>query len=341
MDMSQMMPDAKQSIKSFWQRPEGKVGMFLTALFLGTGFILFWAKVLPFLIFITTNTIFLIITLIVLGLIIFPFTQSEFRLKMSVAYKLFLKKLAGFIIKIDPIQILKITIQKGEDRLKTFEEQRIKLKQVLSNLKRKIKDYSSQAEQSLLAAKQAQKQQVKSQVYLNTNQAGRLQGAAVELTQVSARLDALYTVISKIYENAKVLLQDKKQEVALMEDKWVSIRAAYSAMKSAMAALNGSKDERALFEEAADYINNDLGMKIGEIEYMLEASETIMDNIDIQNGMFQDKGMQMLADFEKKADSWLLGDAQPTYHYQNSESTGQVISENKERPNDFSNLFNK
>ena len=341
MDMSSMMPDAKQSVKSFWQKPEGKVGIVLSALFLGAGFLLFWAKVLPFLLAIASNTIALAGMLIVLGLIVFPFTQSDIRLRMSVAYKLFLKKLAGSIIKTDPVEVLKITISKGEERLETFEEQRSKLKQVLSNLKRKVNEYSTQAKESMLAAQQAQKQQVKSQVFLNTQQAGRLQGAAVELSEVSARLQTLYVVISKIYENAKTLLIDKKQAVTLLEDKWTAIKAAYGAMASAMKALNGDKDERALFEENVDFINNDLGMKIGEIEYMLDASETIMDNIDIRNGMFQDKGMKMLEDFEKKADSWLLGDSAATPQYTKTNEAGQIVSDNAERPNQFSNLFNK
>jgi hypothetical protein len=336
-----MIPDdSKQKLKSFWQKPEGKVGMVLSAMFLGAGFIVFWSKVLPFLLMIASNTIYLAVMLVVLGLVIYPFTQSDIRLRMSIAYKLFLKKIAGLIIKTDPIAILKITIGKGEERLETFEEQREKLRSVLSNLKRKVSSYASQAKESMLAAQQAQKQQVKSQIYLNTQQAGRLQGAAVELSQVSVRLETLYTVISKIYENAKTLLTDKKQEVALMEDKWVSIRAAYGAMQSAMKALKGDKDERALFEETVDYVNNDLGMKIGEIEYMLDASETIMDNIDIRNGMFQDKGMKMLEEFEKKADSWLLGDQTQTSQFTKANQTGQVVSNNAERPNQFSNLFN-
>jgi hypothetical protein len=336
-----MIPDdSKQKLKSFWQKPEGKVGMVLSAMFLGAGFIVFWSKVLPFLLMIASNTIYLAVMLVVLGLVIYPFTQSDIRLRMSIAYKLFLKKIAGLIIKTDPIAILKITIGKGEERLETFEEQREKLRSVLSNLKRKVSSYASQAKESMLAAQQAQKQQVKSQIYLNTQQAGRLQGAAVELSQVSVRLETLYAVISKIYENAKTLLTDKKQEVALMEDKWVSIRAAYGAMQSAMKALKGDKDERALFEETVDYVNNDLGMKIGEIEYMLDASETIMDNIDIRNGMFQDKGMKMLEEFEKKADSWLLGDQTQTSQFTKANQTGQVVSNNAERPNQFSNLFN-
>lgn len=342
MDVNDMIPDgSKQKLKSFWQKPEGKIGVVLSAIFLGSGFLVFWSKVLPFLLKIASNTVYLAIMLVVLGLIIYPFTQSDIRLRMSIAYKLFLKKIAGLIIKTDPIAILKITIEKGEERLETFEEQREKLRSVLSNLKRKVNSYANQAKESMLAAQQAKKQQVKSQIYLNTQQAGRLQGAAVELSQVSVRLETLYTVISKIYENAKTLLTDKKQEVALMEDKWVSIRAAYGAMQSAMKALKGDKDERALFEETVDFVNNDLGMKIGEIEYMLDASETIMDNIDISNGMFQDKGMKMLEEFEKKADSWLLGDEVQTSQFTKTNQTGQIVSNNSERPNQFSDLFNK
>lgn len=341
--MIDLPENAKQSLKSFWQKPEGKIGMWATAIFLGVGFMVFWAKVLPWLIVLASNTLLLGALLAAIFLLVFPFAFSEFRLKMLVGYKLFLRKLAGFIIKTDPIEILKITISRGEERLEFFADQIKKLKGVLSNLKSKVESYSTQAKETMMMAQQAQKKQMSSAVYLNTQQASRLKGAATELSQVYARIEALYRVINKIYENASVVLQDKKSEVELMEDKWVSLRAAHGTMKSAMAALHGNKDDRALFEEVAEYVNNDLNSKVGEIEYMLESSETIMNNIDLRNGMFQEKGMQMLEEFEKKADTWLLLDPAATNvslsQFKTNEQTGQIQNVNQSQPNNFSTLF--
>lgn len=341
MQMSDMIPN-QQNLKSFWQKPEGKIGMIISALLLGAGAIGFF-KILPMLILLATNTLTLILLLAAIGIIVFPLTQSDFRLKLKVGYQIILKKLAGCIIKTDPIAILKITIQKGKDRLEEFEEQIRKLKAVMANVSRKIKDYKSNAENSMLMAQQAQKQNIKSQIYLNTNQAARMKDAAIELSGVYTRLDTLYKVLGKMYENANVVLKDTEQAVALQEDKWIAIRQSFSAMQSAMKALKGDKDDRALFEETMEYVNNDLGMKMGEIEYMLDASEQIMDNIDVNNGMFHEKGMKMLEDFEKKADSWLLNNSSSLPNAINNLNTnvqsGQIQSQNAERPNQFSNLF--
>jgi hypothetical protein len=337
-----LMPEGKKALKSFWEKPEGKVGIVISALFLAGGGLIFWAKILPWLLILAGNTITLAAMLIVAGILIFPFTQSDLRLKMSIAYKLFLTKIINtFIIKTDPIAVMKILIKRGQHRLEVFEGERSKLKQILSNLLRKISTYKEEAKDNLIAAQKAKELNIKRESILSANQAGRLQGAAVELTAIASRLQIYYKVLDKLYENASILLTDKQQEVKLLEDKWISIRAAYSAMKSAENALKGNKDERALFEETAEYINNDLGMKVGEIEFMLESAETIMDNIDVRNGVLQEKGMQMLEEFEKKADSWLLGSDQPSVPTIKTNDIGQIVSEEADRPNKFSDLFAK
>jgi archaellum component FlaC len=346
MNTSDLIPDnAKKTLKSFWEKPEGKIGIGITAIFLFGAFLFGYAAVLPWFIELAHNTLKLIGFLVAIGLIAVPMCMPDIRLKVIIGYKLLLRKMAGFIIKVDPIAILKETIRRGRARLEIFEENIVKLKQVMGTIKNKINSYSSSAQESMLAAQAAQKKNVKSQVFLQTRQAGRLKGAVTELSTVYARLEALYRVLTKMYENAGTILQDTEQEVSLTEDKWKAIRTSYSAMSSAMKALRGDKDERALYEETMEYVNEDLGAKMGEIDYMLDASETIMDSIDVRNGMFEEKGMQMLDDFEKKADTWLLGSEQPTAPALSKLGTneaGQVISTaNPERPNQFSNLFGK
>ena len=344
MNTSDLIPnDAKKTLKSFWEKPEGKVGIVISALLLFAGFLGF-TQILPWLIEVAKNTLTLIALLGAIALVLVPLTMPDIRLKLSIGYKLLLRRMAGCIIKIDPIAILKETIKKGRGRLEIFEENIQKLKGVMGTMRNKIKSYSSSAQESMLAAQAAQKQNVKSQIFLQTRQAGRLKGAVTELSTVYTRLEALYRVLTKMYENAGTILQDTEQEVALTEDKWKAIRASYSAMSSAMKALRGDKDERALYEETMEYVNNDLGEKMGEIDYMLDASETIMDSIDVRNGMFQEKGMQMLEDFEKKADTWLLGTEPESSALSKlgTNDVGQVVNKaDAARPNQFSDLFGK
>lgn len=344
MEMSDMMPSAKQSLKSFWDKPEGKVGKWITIAALCGGFLFFYYKLLPVLIVMVQNTIMLGALLTVLFVLISPFFFKDIRLKLIVGYKLLLKRMASVIVRTDPIGILEYTISKGKERLEVFSDQMQKLKSVLRSLKDKIQTYSTQAKDNLATAQQAQQRGMTKDQMLSTRQAGRLKSAATELSDVYARLEALYRVITKIQENASFVLEDKEQEVNLMKDKWTAIKAAKSAMDSAMSVLKGSKDERALFEEAADYINDDLSTKIGEIEFMLESSETIMNNIDLQNGVFQQKGMDMLKEFEEKADKWLLLDPQQTNKSLadfNTNEVGQIQSKVVGSPNNFSSLFNK
>jgi len=344
MDMSDMVPGVKQSLKSFWEKPEGKVGKWITIVTLCGAFLLFYYKMLPALIIMVQNTLLLGLLLAGLFVLISPLFFKDIRLKLWVGYKLILKNMASVIVRTDPIGILEYTISKGKERLEVFSDQMKKLKSVLRSLNDKIQLYSNQAKNNMATAQQAQQKGMTKNQMLSTRQAGRLKSAATELADVYARLEALYRVITKIQENASFVLEDKEQEVNLMKDKWTAIKAAKSAMDSAMSVLKGSKDERALFEEAADYINDDLSTKIGEIEFMLESSETIMNNIDLQNGVFQKEGMDMLKEFEDKADKWLLLDPSQTNKSLanfNTNEVGQIQSKVAGSPNNFSALFNK
>jgi hypothetical protein len=74
-----------------------------------------------------------------------------------------------------------------------------------------------------------------------------------------------------------------------------------------MHLINGNKDKRAMFEEAMQFMAEDVGNKVGEMERFMEMSESFMQGVDLQNGVFEEKGMKMLEEWEKNADSWLLG----------------------------------
>jgi hypothetical protein len=87
-----------------------------------------------------------------------------------------------------------------------------------------------------------------------------------------------------------------------------------------------------VFEQAMDVIAQDISMKVGEMERFMEVSATFMESIDLQNGVFEDKGMKMLEEWGK-GNSFLLGEDK-----QFLLNTNQALpSSNK---TNYSNLFN-
>jgi hypothetical protein len=151
----------------------------------------------------------------------------------------------------------------------------------------------------------AQQKGAQDQIYLKTRQAGRLQKSNMTLKELYTKVETMHRVLTKIYNNSKVVIEDTESEIEITAKEWETVKAATSAMKSAMNLINGNKDRRAIYEEAYEVLSDDIANKSGELEQMLEMSESFMSNIDLQNGMLQGDGLKMLEEWEKKADSWL------------------------------------
>jgi hypothetical protein len=114
-----------------------------------------------------------------------------------------------------------------------------------------------------------------------------------------------------------------------------------------MSLIGGDKDKRAMFEEAMQYMADDVGNKIGEMERFMELSESFMQGVDLQNGIFEEKGIQMLEAWEKDADSWLLGN-EKSQIVADANDDSKVLDfdapkslPNVSHENQFSKLFDK
>jgi hypothetical protein len=62
-----------------------------------------------------------------------------------------------------------------------------------------------------------------------------------------------------------------------------------------------------MFDQALEVIADDVALKVGEMERFMEMSSSFMDSVDLQNGVFEDQGMQMLEEWEKNSTLLLMG----------------------------------
>jgi len=332
-------------LKSFWERPEGKTGMLFAAGGI-LGLFLVMMKWGTAIVLAAQNTMILGLYVLLACAVGYVLMDGRFRASVFYLYKTIMRMFTSLVIQIDPIAILKSYIEDMEKNHGKMNEQVAKLKGSIRTLQTTIAKNAANARDQMSIAEQAKKQNKQAQMILQTRKAGRLQNSNRTYSDLLKKLEVLYRVLSKMYENTGILIEDTKDEVEQKSIEWKTINQANSAMRSAMHLISGDKDKRAMFEEAMQFMADDVGAKVGEMERMLELSESFMQGVDLQNGVFEEKGMKMLEDWEKNADSWLLGsDKAQIVADANDESkvldvdAPRSVSE-ASNANQFSKLFN-
>ncbi len=293
--------------KSFWSKPEGTTGMFFgSVLALGGGYLLY--KALPYLIKLMENTLYAILLLVGVGGILYVLLDPKFRNLIWYLYKSIMRFVTGIFVQIDPIGILQSYTESLQDNLRKMDTQIGALRGQM----RKLKDIMTSNERtmtdSLAMANQAKEKGIQAQMILKTRKAGRLQESNIKLGDLYRKMEILYRVLSKMFENSEILLEDIKDQVEVKKIEREAIRNSHSAMRSALNIISGDKDKRQLFDQAMEAIADDVSRKVGEMERFMEVSANFMDSIDLQNGVYEEKGLEMLEKWEKEGVSFLLGD---------------------------------
>jgi hypothetical protein len=283
--------------KSFWGRPEGKTGLlFMLAILAGVGYVL--VKFLPQIVAFASSLLGLVVTLLVLGAIIYMVLDPKMRTLVNYMYKSAMRKITSVFITIDPIGILKNYVEDLQDNLKKMGEQI----GVLRGQMRKLKTIQEENAQEIDYNMKLEKQML-----LSSRKAARLKESNEKYAVLENRMSILYRVLTKMYSNSEILLEDTKDQVKLKEEERKAIRASHSAMKSAMSIISGNADKRAMFDQALEVIADDVAMKVGEMERFMEMSSSFMDSVDLQNGVFEEQGLQMLEEWEKQSTLMLMG----------------------------------
>ena len=100
-------------------------------------------------------------------------------------------------------------------------------------------------------------------------------------------------------------MEDTKAEVDTRTREFNAIKASSNAVRSAMSIINGDS-KRQMFDQSMQYMADNIGERVGEMEHFMDISKGFMDGIDLQNGVFEADGLKMLEDWEKKSDCILL-----------------------------------
>ncbi|MEP6648138.1 MAG: hypothetical protein ABJC12_13695 [Saprospiraceae bacterium] len=297
--------------KTFWERPEGVTGgLFLAAIIIAAGVLT--VKSLAFVIGALTSGLGLVLSLAILGTIIFTALDSKARNLVWYMYKSAMRYVTGIFVKMDPIAILKGYVSDLKENLRKMNRQISMLRGQMHKLQELILNNRKEIQSNLTLASQAKDTDKQAIVILKSRKAGRLKESNMKLEDLYKKMEILYRVLGKMYENSEVMLEDIQDQVEIKDQERKAMYASNSAMKSAMSIITGNGDKRMMFDMALEAVADDVANKVGEMERFMDVSENFMKSVDLQNGIFEEEGLKMLEKWENEGVSSILGEQKQT-----------------------------
>jgi len=331
--------------KSFWSRPEGVAGfLFLAAVVGGASFLII--SNITFLLALAQNVLYLTLMIIAVGALVYMVADPRMRTLVWYMYKSLMRTITGAFVTIDPVGILKNYVSDLEKNLQKMRDRIGVLRGQIAKLQQVHRDNEKDIDASMKLAQAARNAGNENQMLLNSRKAARLQESNEKYAVLVQKMEVLYRILTKMHDNSEVLLDDTSDQVKLKEQERKAIRTSYSAMRSAMSIISGDPDKRAMFDMAMETIADDVAGKVGEMERFMEMSANFMDSVDLQNGVFEEQGLRMLEEWEKKS-SLLLPGAQSASLGSGTSSGGSLklpsrdSASGKSQGNSYDNLFQK
>jgi len=297
----------KEKRRGFFKKPEGKTGLlFMAGLIIGGG-LLAW-KFLPFIIGLFSNLITAGLMVIGIGAVLWIATRKQTRNLAWFGFKMIMKRVTSWFVKIDPIAIIETYIEDLKKSLQQMDENIVKLRTQMVSLKRIIDSNNDEIEESMKIMQAAQKKGNRDEFRLKSRKAGRTKDSNVKLTEMYNKMFKLYKALTRMYEVSGYVVEDLEDDMKNKKIEHKALKAGHSAMKSGIRAMMGDPDKRAIFEQTLESMEEDAAKKIGEMERFMEMSTSFINNIDLKNGIYEEEGYAMLEEWEKSGFDIMMGD---------------------------------
>jgi hypothetical protein len=240
-------------------------------------------------------------------LLVYSFIDPGVRKSVWFLYKNSMRWITGKFVKIDPISVLNKYQAELTSNLDNLKKQSAKLRGQMHKLKELIHNNEILVHQHLEEAQSAKLLDRQTDLIVKSRKAGRLQESNLRLETLYQKMMVLYQILTKMYDNSKILYEDINDQILIKEQEQKAVHATHNAMQSARSIIKGNPDKRALFDTAMEAVAEDVGNKMGELERFMHASNNFMNAIDLQNGVYEESGLKLLEEWEREAETLTLG----------------------------------
>lgn len=287
-------------IKSYWNRPGGKIGTIIGLVILGlVGYYLF-----PILTKVVWNTINFAIACAVAFLLYLLLSNKKLWLGFFYLYEMIIKKFVGLVIELDPFIIAEDYIQDIEKERENLYNKSTEVDAQKEALEAKIKEKERDKTKQLNIATAAQKNNMTYELTNATRQISRLDAYIQQLTPIKANLEKIGNYLTSVHKNSKYMLDDMKNDLDLKKDLYKSVTRGNNALKSAMAIFNGNTEKKLMVEQSMDYLKDDISKKLASMKKAISYSGDFMKSIDLENASYQEEGLRMLEQYKPELFSY-------------------------------------
>lgn len=317
-----IVKSSMDGIKELYNKPGGKFAKIMGILAgCGIGYA-FLKYALPFLVASTANLILFVAELAVLAVLVGIVTSKPFWRALSLLWLQVMRKLYGLVVNIDPIAILQNAISEMRKKLEIVDQNVTKLQAVLVKMRKKLNEYEGNFERNVHIRDAAiaklnketddmERMKLMSQKQLADNEIARGQEQILRQRSRIETSEKYLKIMKKLQVMVKFKATDTENQVDYLKDDYEQAKAQQSAMKSISAIMKGclttSMEEELAMEKVMDTVNT----SIAEMERLIDGSNDILVNFELNSDANSIKAEQIVADFEKNGFS-IFNNTTPT-----------------------------
>jgi phage shock protein A len=260
--------------KSFFQRPEGNLGLFviIAGVMLG-GTALFY--MLPTIIVLLQNTLHAIFLGGAVFVIATVLMNNQFRTAMWNIFKSSMRALTGLVIAVDPIGILENYLLDMKDKIAELSSHVATVRGKKETLKRNIREQKEKAENHAQRIKHFQAKGDDMNVTQNKHQLGFVMQTIQKLEETEKMSSNMLDTLDEMRKRVTMMFNVTETMVDQKKIEYDVIKAAHKAMSGVKKIMMGD-EKRDMFEDSLRYIADDIGDKLGAIDdFMVDGADFI------------------------------------------------------------------
>lgn len=301
-----------KSLKGFWERTEGTWGMVIIAL-LGVAGIFLAKALLPTILEVLAMSVTAVgQTIVLAGLcaalaaILYILFATPLPKLIGYYFKANVRRLTSVFVSVYPIEIMKDFITKLTAKKQMFTDKKADIAKVKKNIEETVRQNEKEREDALYKMKAAQKQNLPMEVQLAARAAGMLEDANKRLGASLSTVTGLYTTLERVEKVCDFKIRDMQFQVKMLDQDNKTSKAIKGAVSAAAAILRGADADQELYDSAVEYVVEDYRNSLGLIDDFMSSTDSILNGFDLQNGMWEEKALEQLAQLDHK-EQILLG----------------------------------
>lgn len=300
--------EVRQKIKELYKRPGGlfaKITGILVLLAIGYGIYM----ALPFLVAAASNLLILILEFIGITALISLITNKDFRRGLQLVWLQLVRKMYGAVVNIDPIAILQNGINEMRKKLNTVKESITKLESLNVNMKKKLEQYKEDFERYIAEKKRIEKTTIyhddmermraEASLRLANNNISRMDKQIKAQTERIDIAGKYLKVMKKLEIAAKFKVDDAQNELNFRKEEYEAAKEQTKAIKSVTAIFDGGLSKTLEEELAMTNVTDTINMSIAEMNRMLDGSNEILANFELDQDINAAKADKILEMFDQ------------------------------------------